>query len=183
MNRVNNIINDKAFRAELLRINEYEKERIYCRHGINHLMDVARIAYIHALEKPYEIDKEIIYAAALLHDIGRGVQYETGEEHDVAGIRIAGDILSRSGFTDNECRLILAAAAGHRGYTDNKCSGSKSDKEIMNANIFSGDLEAAAEEFASLIKNADNESRQCFMCNASDTCKWSDSRKNHRLII
>ena len=183
MKRVNNIINDSVFRTELQRIDKYEKDRIYCRHGINHMMDVARIAYIYVLEKPYEVDKEIVYAAALLHDIGRGRQYETGENHDAAGVRIAADILSRSGFSDDECKLILSAVAGHRGYTDIKCGDIQSDKAIMKTHLFSGGSEVTAEEFASLIKTADNESRQCFMCSASDTCKWSDSRKNHRLFI
>ena len=63
---------------------EYEKNRIFCRHGMDHLMDVARIAYIENLEKNCGISKEIIYGAALLHDIGRYLQYTEGIPHERA---------------------------------------------------------------------------------------------------
>ena len=44
---------------------------------MGHLLDVARLAWIFNLEANQEISKERIYAAALLHDIGRHIQYET----------------------------------------------------------------------------------------------------------
>lgn len=43
---------------------------------MSHLLDVARIAYIRNLEKGYGFRKDVIYAAAVLHDIGKALQYE-----------------------------------------------------------------------------------------------------------
>lgn len=168
MKRVNDILFDNEFRENLKKIDEFEKDRIYCCHGINHLLDVARIACIHALDEGLDIDREIIYVAALLHDIGRVCQYESGEDHDKAGGVIAESILARYDFTTEEIMLITNAIAGHRG--GDNISDSSEDTLQSDA-------------LKRLIKTADNESRLCFMCEAEDTCKWSDSRKNKLLII
>ena len=48
-----------------------EADRIFCRHDVDHFMNVARLAYIFKLERNYEVSKEEIYATALLHDIGK----------------------------------------------------------------------------------------------------------------
>ena len=80
MNKVNEIINNKLFIDKIQKLKLIEKDRIFCKHGIEHLLDVARIAYIKNLEEKLGYDKEVIYGAALLHDLGR-VQYETvGDE-------------------------------------------------------------------------------------------------------
>ena len=81
------------------RLAEYEKDRIFCRHGMEHLLDVARIAYIENLENNRGISKEIIYGAALLHDIGRYLQYTEGIPHEKAGEELALEILKDSGFS------------------------------------------------------------------------------------
>lgn len=168
MKRVNDILFDEEFRENLKKIDEFEKDRIYCCHGINHLLDVARIASIHAIDEGFEIDREVIYVAALLHDIGRVRQYECGEDHDKAGVVIAKSVLSRYDFSEEERLLIVSAIAGHRG-----------GENILNT---SEDVQQS-DILKRLIKTADNESRLCFMCEAWDTCKWSDSRKNKQLII
>ena len=38
------------FQSSFQRIQEWEKDRIYCRHGMEHFLDTARIAYIRSLE-------------------------------------------------------------------------------------------------------------------------------------
>ena len=50
------------------------------------------------LRKMLLFSKELIYCAALLHDIGRARQYEDGTPHDEAGAAIAGQILNELGF-------------------------------------------------------------------------------------
>lgn len=52
------------------------------RHGMVHFLDVARIGTIIALEEGLKIDREWIYAAALLHDCGKHEQYEIGIPHE-----------------------------------------------------------------------------------------------------
>ena len=78
MERVNKICGHPVWKWHMERLAEYEKDRIFCRHGVEHLLDVARIAYIENLEKNSGLSKEIIYGAALLHDIGRYLQYTEG---------------------------------------------------------------------------------------------------------
>ena len=168
MKRLNYILFDNEFRENLKKIDEFEKDRIYCCHGMNHLLDVARIASIHAFDEGLDIDREIIYVTALLHDIGRARQYEFCEDHDKAGVVIAESILGRYDFTEEEILLITKAIAGHRG----KDTALNTSEDMQQSDILKR-----------LIKTADNESRLCFMCEAEDTCKWSDSRKNKQLII
>ncbi len=79
-----------------------------------HFLDVARLAYIFNLEEHLGIDRERIYAAALLHDIGRHVQYLDGTPHQEAGLPIAGEILRDCGFSEGEEEEILEAIARHR---------------------------------------------------------------------
>ena len=93
MRKCNNILKNKNFRDILSKINSAEKDRIYCNHGIDHLLDVARSAYILNLENGLDIPKEIIYGTALLHDIGRYEQYKNGTNHHKAGGEIAKKIL------------------------------------------------------------------------------------------
>ena len=69
------------FQSSFQRIQEWEKDRIYCRHGMEHFLDTARIAYIRSLEETIPVSKDHIYAAALLHDIGKWQQYEDGTPH------------------------------------------------------------------------------------------------------
>ena len=75
MERINEISDHPLWKLHIEQLKEAEKDRIFCKHGIEHLLDVARIAYIENLEENCDISKEMIYAAALLHDIGRFLQY------------------------------------------------------------------------------------------------------------
>src|SRR5699024_6500910 len=97
MERVNKILKHPIFLREQQRIKAFEKNRIDCGHQSEHLLDVARIGWIMILEEKQNIEKSVFYAAALLHDIGRAVQYETGEPHQLAGILLAGQVLEDCG--------------------------------------------------------------------------------------
>lgn len=132
---------------KLNRIEELEADRIYCGHDLSHLMDVARIAYIYSLEAQKDISKDVIYAAALLHDIGRADEYECGIPHDEAGVKLAREILTDCGYEASDIEMILEAIGEHRG--------------------------EAASELGVILKRADKKSRMCWRCAASDTCKWT----------
>lgn len=93
MPRIDYICANGLFRRHLGNIAQLESGRIFCRHGIDHLLDVARIMWIKNLEEQLEFDREVIYATALLHDIGKDEQYESGISHDVASERVADEIL------------------------------------------------------------------------------------------
>ena len=74
---------------------------------------MARIAYIENLENGLGLAKEEIYAAALLHDIGRHLQYTKGIPHEQASAMEAEGILKDCGFAKEERERILGAILQH----------------------------------------------------------------------
>ena len=118
MPRLNAVVNHEVYQTYYKRICECETDRVFCCHQMNHLLDVARIAYIKNLEEGLGFDKELIYVAAVLHDIGKSFQYRQQIPHEIAGERIARRILDSlpTGFTftDEEKALICLAVRGHR---------------------------------------------------------------------
>ena len=70
MQRVNSICSHPLWKSCVSKIRDLERERIFCCHDTSHFLDVARIAWIENLEKRLAISREMIYAAAMLHDIG-----------------------------------------------------------------------------------------------------------------
>ena len=160
MERVNRILECPAYREHLEKNNIAEENRRFCRHNMGHFLDVARIAWIETLEEGLSIEKELIYAAALLHDIGRHVQYEDGTPHEEASFRIAPDILKECGFDREESEEILYAALSHR------------DSRIKQEKSLRG-----------LIYRADKQSRACFACEAERECNWKNDKKNKKLVV
>ena len=153
MDRVNQIWKHPLYQTELHKLQLLEADREFCRHTPEHFLDVARLAYIRALEENYSVSKELIYCTALLHDIGRARQYEDGTPHDEAGAIIAGQILKELGFPPEEMEAIVSAIRGHRAETNQTILGQ-------------------------LIYRADKKSRNCFSCKAEPECYWSPAKKN-----
>ncbi|QZY54809.1 HD domain-containing protein [Crassaminicella profunda] len=116
MERVNKILKNQKYVDYLNRNVKAEKNRIFCHHDLRHYLDVARVAYILALEKNISIKKDVIYAAALLHDIGRWKEYLEGVDHAAASATLAKDILESSGFDNDEQAIIKEAIKNHRKY-------------------------------------------------------------------
>ncbi|MBR1673502.1 MAG: HD domain-containing protein [Eubacterium sp.] len=155
MKRIDKIIADEEFRRISSMIKEKEFDRIFCKHSLGHSLSVARIAWIINLEEGLSLDKEMIYATALLHDMGRYSSYEEeGMSHHEAGAFVAEPILKRAGFTQEEIDIMCSAIKKHK----NK-SGVK------------GNLE-------DILYRADKLSRNCFMCDAKEECYWSETKKN-----
>lgn len=161
MERVNRIIQNEEYKKHLKAIKKYEKGRRFCKHNIKHLLDVCRIAYIINLEKNSGIDKEIIYAAGLLHDIGKGKQYEDGTEHDIASAEYADNILMSSGFLRGEIDNIKEAILKHR----------KDESDENDENSLSW-----------ILYKADKLSRKCFYCKVESQCNWSCNKKNLNIL-
>ncbi|MBR5337482.1 MAG: HD domain-containing protein [Lachnospiraceae bacterium] len=165
MELTNRILVNKGYRERLRVIEEYEADRIFCRHDMEHFLDVARIAYALDLERGYGLSKDLIYAAALLHDIGRAEEYRTGQSHDEAGADIAEVVLVECDATAEYIRVIKEAIQTHRGQ----------DIGGLFAKDGKGDI------LSRLIKEADKLSRPCFSCQASPECKWPEEKKNNKL--
>lgn len=121
MPRVNQILQHRSYEEYCTKNKQAEEQRVYCRHGADHGVTVARIAYTYLLEEninglssTLEADKEVIYAAGIMHDIGRWVEYETQEDHACVGARLAQPILKDCGFTEGEIRSISLGILEHR---------------------------------------------------------------------
>ena len=140
------------------KIRTFEKTRVFCCHCIDHLLDVARLAYIEVLERKLFVSREKVYAAALLHDLGRAEQYEKGIPHDLAGTRLADQILRDCDFSEEDRAEILEAVSGHRK------SASGEEKGLPG-----------------ILYRADKASRQCLFCDAQKDCNWPDEKKNLEL--
>jgi len=156
-NKVDMIIENNSFRYNLRKIEELEKNRKYCKHDMQHFLDVARIMYIISLENDFNISKHIIYTTALLHDIGRGEQYENGIAHNIASVQIAKKILHQCEYGDKEIDEILEAIGNHRSDTENSNS------------------------LSNLLYKCDKLSRDCVHCQASAGCKWPLDKRNLRI--
>lgn len=157
MDRINFLLNNELFKNCLSSIAESEMNRKFCRHDLKHFLDVARIAYILNLERNYNIDKDIIYAAALLHDIGRCAQYKEGVPHEKASLKISDIILHNCNYKDNEISLIFGAIAAHRTPAVEKS------------------------RLSEILYESDKISRECFHCDSVKECKWPDDKLNLQL--
>lgn len=158
MHRCNKIINHPLYK-EYLRLNiQQEKDRRFCNHDMNHFLDTARIGYILILEQKLNIEKYIIYAAALVHDIARCK--ENGDRlHDEASAQFAERILPECGFTEDETELIADAVRAHRLAPDDRST------------------------LGGVLYTADKLSRRCFECAAYDECNWSAEKRNNDIKI
>ena len=163
MDRVNEIWKHPLYQKYYARIEELEQNRVFCRHQMPHLLDVARIAYIRNLEDDMGFAKDVVYAAAVLHDIGKALQYEARIPHELAGVDIAEQILAdlpaEAEYTTDEKRMILTAVKGHRR------------------------LREDPEPLEKLLYESDKASRMCFACPAEAQCDWSREKKNMEIKV
>lgn len=156
MKRVNAILRHPLFAEKLRLLNELEAERIFCRHDLTHLLDVARLMWIDVLEQGLDMDRDVVYAAALLHDLGRAEQIRHGIPHEQASAALAEVILPDAGFDEDETKAVIAAIRGHRG------SAPADAREILGE----------------ILYRADKACRLCWRCDAREACNWPEERKN-----
>jgi uncharacterized protein len=154
MERYQRVANHKKLQIYMEKTAKAEKERIFCRHDWDHLLAVARIAYIIALEEQLDLSNDIIYATALLHDIGKEAQYSRGIPHEIEGALLAEGILRDCGYAEDEISLITDAILHHRVYKEENT------------------------QFQKLFYRADKLSRPCKGCRAANQCNWPDEKKN-----
>lgn len=158
--RRNRILNHDLFIRCMKQIEAAEVQRRFCRHNMAHFLDVARLAMLLNTMENLGVEEELVYAAALLHDIGRHIQYENGTPHELTSARLAPDILKDCGFDTNETAVIVEAIRAHRKQ------------------------EAASEpNLNGLLYRADKMSRSCFVCEAEGECDWKAGKKNLRLQL
>lgn len=154
--RYNQIIHHPMFQECMERIALAEQTRIFCGHGLNHLLDVCRLAYIMNLEDASGIPKDVVYAAGLLHDLGRAAQYENGVDHAVESARLAPIIMEDCQYTSEEISEVTGAILHHRN------EGGRARRNILGEYLYI----------------ADKRSRNCFQCKAYEECNWAKEKKN-----
>ena len=155
------ILENRDYKYYLEQINEVEKDRIYCRHGLDHYLAVAKISMLLARECEIDVDEDIVYGAALLHDLGR---YDIeAKNHEDVSCQLAEKILPDCGYEPVKIRVIVDLINSHRGrYFISEIQHLRKTKQL--------DLNAC-------FRIADQISRKCFECQAVDTCKWKEEEK------
>lgn len=159
MDRVYQIQKHPLFQELCQKLQNEEKNRVFCRHTMEHFLDVARLMYIYSLEDGADIRKDLIYAAALLHDLGRYEQMICGTPHHIAGKQIAEGILQDCGFTDHEIQSVQNAISGHRNQ----------------------ESAASGDRLSAYLYRADKASRNCFSCSVRSACNWPKEKMNLRI--
>lgn len=160
IDRIQSIQNNRLFQEFYIKLQDEEKSRIFCKHTLEHFLDVARLMYIFCLEDGEGIRKDVIYATALLHDLGRYEQIICGTPHNVAGAEIAGNVLRECGFAKDEIQSIQKAIASHR---------------VPNS--------VDNDKLTEYLYRADKMSRICFSCVARAECNWPDEKKNEWIVL
>lgn len=158
MERFQKIVWHEKYQETYERLQQLEKDRKFCGHDMEHFLSVARISYLMVLEKGLSISKDIIYATALLHDLGRADQYEKGISHEEAGAILAREILTDCGYKEEEIDIMVNTILKHR------------------------DMKDEGENFASIFYHADKISRDCIHCKAKKECYWPEEKKNNKYI-
>ena len=167
--RVRQIVTHPLYQQEFSALQRAEQGRIYCSHTMEHFLDVARIGYILVLQDGAKLPGELIYAAALLHDLGRYRQIADGTPHEVASAQMAEKIMADCGFAEEEIKTVAEAILqnrhhGHRDAADDAKTAAKTSL---------GDY----------LYRADKMSRLCFCCEARESCKWSEEEKNMEIVL
>lgn len=156
MRRVEAVLSSPVYNEYLEKIRVREETRRFCVHDRIHFRETAHAACILYLSgeipcpeleglSPHAV-KEMIYAAAYLHDIGRFRQYDDSSLcHGKESAVLARPLLAEAGFSHAEAEIILKAIANHRREGDNG--------------------------FDLLLYRADKLGRSCFDCPALKDCK------------
>ncbi len=155
----NRILRNEMYLKELNTLRELEKNRVFCGHDIEHFLDVARITMIICREKGIDVMPDLIYSAALLHDIGRSAEYTENIPHHIAGKETAEKILDDVNCCDDMKSRIISLILNHRN---------KENQKDSLENIF---------------YTADKKSRLCFACPSRDICNWHKDRKNMNIEV
>lgn len=170
MQRVQAILSHPDFEAYMMLNEQQEINREFCCHQLQHALDVARIYYILYLEADRdgelpefknmskEQEKELIYAVALLHDIGRWKQYlDHTLDHAEEGAILAKPILQDAGYSLFEIDIAVEAIRAHRN--------------------------PRAKGAGKILYRADKLSRNCLKCRARDKCNKLDSMETGERIL
>lgn len=138
---------DKKLKEKIINILLSEKNKEYSCH-IQYVLEIAI-----RLTKNYNVNPDIIEAACLLHDIGRGKEAQN-EKHPQTGKRIAEKLLQESKFNEQEKEKIYACILSH-----NSKSTPKSIEEQIVRSADAGSKIEYHEAFMLMCKKTTYEER------------------------
>lgn len=156
LKNANQLLLNRDYQKYLQNISTCEINRKFCRHDVSHFLSVARIATIKIMESGLNFSQDLIYTTALLHDIGRFVQYNNKTPHEIASHELAIPLLETLNYNEDEKKLILDAILNHRN--------------------------PEATGFSLIFYESDKLSRECFSCPVEKKCDWSAEKKNLNVI-
>ena len=199
MERVDKVMNHPVFRENMKKIEKAEIDRLFCRHGINHALDVARIFYILLLEEQVSgdkqlvdngneqmsvnkefvnggsevlsIDEEFVNGDSAELSIDKELVYATALLHDIGRYE-----QYENGTPHNEAGAKLAGQImASCGFTEDECG--------LAVNAIKGHRRDSSDRniFCHLLYKADKLSRDCYHCEAEPECYWSAEQKNMRV--
>lgn len=157
MEQIDRILEHPDFIKYMELNEEAEKDREFCHHDLTHAVDVARTAYILVLENGYALSKELVYTAALLHDVGRWRQYRDNVDHAMESVVLSEPILKDIGIKEDDRKLILDAIGAHRA---------KGEKSSLLGEV---------------LYEADKACRLCVNCRVLKDCNRFDGLKKPEL--
>jgi len=171
MDRINLLLRSSLYRDYSGMVEEKEKDRVFCKHGFSHSLEVARLCWIFLLENGLAYVRDVVYAAALLHDLGRCQEDNNATAataaiaaatacHAVRSARLAEPLLADAGYSLPERKLITDAIADHR----------KGEDEVFTSPL------------SHFLSKADKYSRLCGDCPAAACYKRDEMPQRNRLL-
>ena len=163
---IDKILSDDRFVDKLNTIDNIEANRFYCKHNLSHSQEVVRI--LTALSKERRLDdyEELSSIMGYLHDIGRA---DSEGAHNKCSSAFARVLLEEYGLSDDYINIVCYAIDNHSGRMP-----LNDIYKYIQENTIEDRLE---DTWAKLLRIADQLSRDCYQCNASDSCRWLPEEK------
>ena len=189
MERVDLLLKDPSFIKRINEIEEGEADREFCRHGMSHILSVARISYELYLELYIDwLDNDwhhtdMVKEETLIDfndDIERNfwkkdymkeILYVTALLHDIGRCSKYEETMSHREAGPIIARPILERTGFSYGEID----------DILGAIRNHGTIPEDEGSLDGILYRADKLSRLCYSCDASASCDWNEEKKNNTL--
>ncbi len=162
MERLQTILKSPIYLDHISKIEEREQERLFCKHDLLHCLEVARLLWIFSLEESLDYAKDLVYAAAFLHDIGQWMEYDDGKRcHAYCSAQLSEPLLTEAGYSSREKELIKDAIREHR----------------------KGEMGPFFSTLGNFLRKADKYSRLCFKCDSRQLCYKSGEMPHSKQLF
>lgn len=105
-----------SIREELIKRCNIFNEKYHYDFWNDHIKYVVKNAV--ELAKEYEADVEIVELGALLHDIAMPSEFGPREEHNIYGVKIAEELLTKLNYPEDRKEKVKECVLRHRGSKD-----------------------------------------------------------------